>query len=79
MSLNRIASHGIILTPDNAEIFLQTKKGKKGYFQFEIITNVFHLHSNIYVMGLRPLYIFNTFSEGTYFRGQNLTSLDVRF
>ena len=30
-------------------------------------------------MGLRPIYIFNSFSAGIDFRRQNLTSADVRF
>ena len=31
---------------------------------------------NTYVMGLRPSYIFNSFSEGIVFRRQNLTFKD---
>ena len=35
-------------------MYIQQEK-EKGYIQFEIIINVFPLHLNTYVMGLRPL------------------------
>ena len=54
------------------------------FFQFEVSINVlisqlFSLHLNTYVMGLWLLYIFYSFSAGIDFRRQNLTSIDVRF
>ena len=48
----------------------------KDFFQSEIIINasqLFPLHLNTYVMGLRPYY--NYFSAGTVFRRQNMESL----
>ena len=40
---------------------------------------LFPLHFITYVMGLPPLYFLNSFSAGTVFRRQNMTSLDIRF
>ena len=37
------------------------------------------IHLNTYGVGIRPLYIFYSFSAGIDFRSQNLTSVDVRF
>ena len=52
----------------------------RGFFQFKIIINVLASYFlNTYIMGLRPLYILNSFSAGIDFRRQNLTFVDVRF
>ena len=51
---------------------------------FSILNNLkcpnwlFLAHLNI-IMGLRPIYICNSFSTGIDFRRQNLTSVDDRF
>ena len=50
----------------------------KGFFQFEIIIHVLVIHLNTYVMGLRLLFILNSFGGEVDFRRQILASLDVR-
>ena len=46
------------------------------FFQFEIIINVFLIHLNTYVMGLRPIYIFVLLQmlESDVYRRQILTT-----
>ena len=54
----------------------------KGYFQFEININVLVTSLRFiwyYVMGLRPVEIFNSYSAVIDFSRQNLTFTDVRF
>ena len=55
----------------------------KGFFQFEIISDVlviFPLHLNTYMLFVHGYYkYFNSSSEGTVFKRQNLTYVDVRF
>ena len=43
------------------------------------LSQLFQLHLNTYVMGLRPLYMFYSSSAGIDFKRQNMTSIDVRF
>ena len=43
------------------------------------LIQVFPIHLNTYVMGLRPLEIFLLLQCGVDFSRQNLTSVDVRF
>ena len=51
----------------------------KGFFQFAIFINVlvssFWSFEYLDVMGLRPLQFLNSFSAGTAFRRQKLTSV----
>ena len=67
----------------NAEIFLYKSWRPKGFSRFEIIRNVsvssfcFIWIPMLWVYGHYKL--FNSFSAGTDFRRQNLTSKDVRF
>ena len=68
-----------IFNPYGAE-YVCVNYGDQRFFYFEIIINVllswlFSLHLNTYVMGLRPLSMCNSFSAGIDLRRQNLTSV----
>ena len=56
--------------PYNAEIFSQKTWRTKGFYQFEII-----IKNNVLVSS----FLGNSFSAGTVFIRQNLTSTDVSF
>ena len=77
------ASFYSIIYHYNAEILFYKPLRPKGCFQFEIVINV--LVSSFRYIWIPVLWVYghkkylNSFSAGTVFRRQNLTSKDVRF
>ena len=72
----------LFLIPYNTDLVLfKVYMQITGVFQFDVTINVLVSFSGsfeyLYVMGLRSLS--NSFSAGTVFIRQNLTSTDVRF
>ena len=49
------------------------------WYQHKCLIQLFLIHLNTYVMGLRPLVIFNSYSARIDFGRQNLASIDFRF
>ena len=58
---------------------LETKGFILIWYHHKSLFQLFPIHLNTYVMGLRPLEIFYSYSAGIDFSRQNLRTIDVRF
>ena len=76
--MSRVCWVGPLFNPHYAEIFLYKPWRPEGFSQFVVNIKLCPFHLNTYVIGLRLLPIFNSFSVVINFRRQDLMSLDVR-